>query len=151
MWIMSTSLNFALHQSSHHVIMHHIAHCTPLYWLCSFFPVCVICFFPSRHRHRAVREGVPLHRPWRSRSCSLFRFDRRAHPFTYFTFSCSFDLLLSLYCDSVVSHILLHLLPYITELHLIALPIVCCLPALRVVGEFRVLVDISKCSGYLVG
>ena len=40
---------------------------------------------------------------------------------------------------------------YISEIHLLALPIVCCLPALRVVGEFRVFVDISKCSGYLVG
>jgi hypothetical protein len=75
------------------------------------FLVCAIWFFSSRHRHRAVREGVPLHHPWRSRSCFLFRSDRRAHLLHIFYSFTLVVLLLSICCDSVVSHVLFHLLP----------------------------------------
>jgi hypothetical protein len=73
--------------------------------LCYYFLVCAIWFFSSRRRRRAVRPGV---RVPSGGSCRCFYLwsDRRAHPFTYFTFTCSFDLLLSLCCDSVVSRVL---------------------------------------------
>nr|XP_051225219.1 uncharacterized protein LOC127343146 [Lolium perenne] len=62
---------------------------------------------------------------------------------------------LLIYCYPYVAILLCHVsyppVTYMSEIHLLALPFVCCLSALRVVGEFRVFVDISKCSGYLVG
>ena len=78
--------------------------------LCPTFLVCAFWFFSSRRRRRAVRAGV---RAPSGGSCLCFyRWpDRRAHLFTYFTVSCSFDLLLSLCCDSGVSRVLFHLLP----------------------------------------
>ncbi len=69
-----------------------------------YFHVCAICFFPSRHRHRAVREGVPLHHPWRSRSCFLFRSDRRAHLLHLF-YSFTLVVLLLSICCVLLSHV----------------------------------------------
>ena len=57
-------------------------------------------------------------------------------------------LALLIYCHPYVAIQLCHVsyppVTYISEIHLLALPVVCCLPALRVVGEFRVLLLISR-------
>ena len=62
---------------------------------------------------------------------------------------------LSIYCYPYVAILLCHVsyppVTYMSEIHLLALPIVCCLPALRVVGEFRVLLISRNVRDILLG
>jgi hypothetical protein len=62
---------------------------------------------------------------------------------------------LLIYCYPYVAILLCHVsyppVTYMSEIHLLALPIVCCLPALRVVGEFRVLLISRDVRDILLG
>nr|XP_051196797.1 uncharacterized protein LOC127310137 [Lolium perenne] len=62
---------------------------------------------------------------------------------------------LLIYCYPCVAILLCHVsyppVTYMSEIHLLALPIVCCLPALRVVGEFRVLLISRDVRDILLG
>ena len=134
-----TPLNFDLHQPSCHVIMHHIAHCTCID-LSYIYLVCVIWFFASRARVRAVRAGVRLHPRGGYRWFLYHWSDRRAHLLHLF---CSFILvvlMLSLCCDSVGSCVLFHLFPDMSRVTL-PLPIICCL-------LFASLASRSTCLGF---
>ena len=95
-----------------------IAHCTSLFWLCSLYPCMCVCFFANRRRHRAVREGVPLHHPWRSRSCFLFRSDRRAHLLHLF-YSFTLVVLLLSICCVLLCHVSF---PHVTHMSRVTLP-----------------------------
>jgi hypothetical protein len=92
----NTPLNFAIYETL--PLMHHIAHCILVLIRAISFLVYAIWFFSSRHRRWAVREGVPLHHPWRSRSCFLFRSNRRAHLLHLFYSFTLVVLLLSICC-----------------------------------------------------
>ena len=144
MWNRSTPLNFALHQPSCNVIMHHIAHCTCID-LCYTFPCMCFWFFSSRRRRRAVRAGV---RAPSGGSCLCFYrwSDRRAHLFTYFTVSYS---LFS--CYPYVAILLCHA-SFSTCLPIWAvlpfrylLPVVCWLTSLASRSALLGFVVISKC------
>ncbi len=81
--------------------LHHASYCALHNLVLIYAPfllVCAICFFSSSYRHWAVRAGVPLHHPWRSRSCFLFRSDRRAHLLHLFYSFTLVVLLLSICC-----------------------------------------------------
>ena len=94
--------------------------------LCHHLLVCAIWFFASRARVRAVRAEVRLH-PWGGYRWFLYRWsDRRAHLLHLFYSFILVVLLLSLCCDSVVSRVLFHLLPYICHVTP-PLPTTCCL------------------------
>lgn len=105
-----TPLNFDLHQPSCHVIMHHIAHCTCID-LCYIPLVCA--FGSSRVEPEYEQFEQEYEHPQEDRACASTAdlTGEPPPPFTYFTVSCSFDLMLSLCCDSVVSRVLFHLLP----------------------------------------
>jgi hypothetical protein len=103
-----------------------------------------ICFFPDR----ITKWCCEIRRVLRQVLLQLFTGEPTPSPILLLH-------ALLIYCYPYVAILLCHVsyppVTYMSEIHLLALPIVCCLPALRVVGEFRVFVDISKCSGYLVG
>ena len=106
-------LSFYVAWKAPHLILLYLKHCTyhvamssciilriasSCIDLCLYLLVCAIWIFSSSHRHRAVREGVPLHHPWRSRSCFLFRSDRQAHLLHLFYSFTLVVLLLSICC-----------------------------------------------------
>ena len=106
MWHLSTPLNFALHISSCHVIMHHIAHCIYLYWFVLLLSLYAL-FGSSRVDADAEQYEQEYEFPLEDRvgaSTSDLTAEPTPSPILHFT--CSFDLLLSLCCDSVVSRVL---------------------------------------------
>ena len=149
MWIVSTPLNFGLHQSSCHVsciILRIAPSCIDLRY------ISLVCAFgSSRVEPEYEQYEQEYEHPQEDRACaSTADLTGEPTPSPVLHFHA-----LLIYCYPYVAILLCHVSyppdTYISEIHLLALPVVCCLPALRVVGEFRVSVDISRCSGYLVG
>ena len=122
-------------------------------WACRFFcrsskiasDVCSsICFFPDR----ITKWCCEIRWVLRQFLCSFSQASPPPSPILQFLSRWSIAIPMLRFCCVTCP---IPPVTYISEIHLLALPIVWCLPALRVVGEFRFLVDISKCSGYLVG
>ena len=114
--------------------MHHIAHCTCID-LCYIFLVCA--FGSSRVDADAEQYEQEYEFPLEDRvgaSTSDLTGEPTPSPILLLH-------ALLIYCYPYVAILLCHVsyppVTYMSEIHLLALPIVCCLPALRVVGEFR--------------
>ena len=114
-------------------LMHHIAHCISLYWFVPLLSLYVL--FGSS---RVDADAEQYEHPQEDRvgaSTSDLTGEPTPSPILLLH-------ALLIYCYPYVAILLCHVsyppVTYISEIHLLALHIVCCLPALRVVGEFRV-------------
>ena len=134
--------------------MHHIAHCSILYWFAHFFScMCVwFCRVDTDTEQYEQYEQEYEHTPQEDPACTATA-DLTGEPFlfTYFKVLLSL-LLLSFGCDSFVSRVLFHLLPYTSRVSLpLPIALFVCLQALRVVVLLVLCVFISICYRDMLG
>ena len=155
MWNMDTPFNLATHETLHisscHVIRI-ILRIAYLYWFVLLFTLYVL-FASSRvdtDTEQFEKEFLYITLEDRVRA---FSSDRTGEPTP--SPILHFHALL-IYCYPYVAILLCHVTystcyPIWSEIHLLALPDVCCLPASRVVGEFRVLLISRNVRDILLG